>query len=146
MTALVRSGTYVVEAHASWGAWAARCGLCPNGTPFRHLPGYLRPGTPQWECWLCGTVTEVIWPSEAMMAGVERLLMMRPDPTTRNWFPPETLHDLMFENGAHGIFDNLEERGIISAPGDSLFAVDDLGIRKDNLPALKPRTRQEISA
>ena len=50
MTALVRAGTYVVEAHANFGAWAAKCGLCPNGTPFRNAPGYLRPGTPAWEC------------------------------------------------------------------------------------------------
>ena len=52
---------------------------------------------------LCGTVTEVIWPSEAMMAGVERILMMRPDPTKRNWWPGETLHDLIAENAEHGL-------------------------------------------
>jgi hypothetical protein len=66
--------------------------------------------------------------------------MMRPDPTTRNWFPGETLHDLMFENASHGIFDHLGETS------GTLFGVDDLGIRVDNLPALVvPRIRKSIT-
>lgn len=138
MTSLVRAGMYVVEAHASWSRWAARCGLCPWGTDLRRL-------TPYIECLFCGTVTEVIWPSDSMMDAVERLLMMRPDPSTRNWFPHETLHDLMFENGAHGIFDHIDQLGIETMPGKSLFAVDDGGIRVDNLPALKSRVRREIT-
>src|SRR4249920_228767 len=143
MTALVRVGSHVVEAHANWGAWAAKCGMCPNGTPFRHLPGYLRPGTKHWQCWLCGTVTEVIWPSEKMMADVERILMMRPDPTTRNWWPGETIHKLMWENGEHGI---LSDPGMEVKPGDLLMVIDDAGVRFDNLPMIKHRVRKEIDA
>lgn len=70
--------------------------------------------------------------------------MMRPDPSTRNWFPGETLNDLMWENGIHGIFDNLEQLNLSVNPGDMLFAVEENRIRSDKLPALKPRTRQQI--
>jgi len=134
MTALVRTG-YLVEAYANWGRWVARCGRkpCPRAVQLQRL-------TPHFECDFCGAVTEVLWPSLDMITGVERLLMMRPVPSTRNWLPGETLHDLMFENGAHGIFDNVPEL----EPGRTLFSVDDFGIRTDTLPALKPRTRKSI--
>lgn len=79
-----------------------------------------------------------------MVKGVERLLMMRPDPSTRNWVPGETLHDLMFENAEHGVLDD-PRFGVDAAPGDSLMILDDGGIRVDNLSALKPRVRQEIT-
>lgn len=137
MTALIRAGSYVVEAHASWGHWAARCGYCPHGEMLRRF-------TPHFQCPECGMVTEVIWPSADMVAGVERLLMMRPAPANRNWMPGETLHDLMFENGAHGIFDHLTDQ-LAFAPGESPLIVEDERIRVDNLPALKPRIRQEIT-
>lgn len=131
MTDLVRVG-YVVEAHASWSKWAARCGLCPNGTSLQRLQ-------PTWDCWICGTTTEIIWPHIKMIEAVERLLMMRPDPTKRNWFPGETLHDLMLENAEHGILPMPEAK-----PGELLMVVDDHGIRVDNLPALKHRVRKVI--
>lgn len=137
MTALVRIGAYVVEAHASWSAWAAQCGRCPWG-------GRLQRFTSNFDCPFCGAFNEVIWPSEDMVYGVERILMMRPDPSTRNWFPGETLNDLMWENGIHGIFDNLEQLNLSVNPGDMLFAVEENRIRSDKLPALKPRTRQQI--
>lgn len=137
MTVLVRTG-YVAEAHASWGQWAARCGYCPHGQALQRF-------TQHFQCPECGKVTEIIWPPAEMVAGVERLLMMRPAPANRNWFPGETLHDLMFENGQHGIFDHIDQIGS-SGPGDVLFSVDDGGIRVDNLPALKPRIRQEIAS
>jgi hypothetical protein len=145
MTALVKAGTFVVEAHANWGAWAAKCGRCINGTPFRHAPGYLRPGTPSWECWLCGAVTEVIWPSEKTMRDVERLLMMRPDPTTRNWLPGESVQDLMWENAEHGILDQFKPLHVAAKPGTEFMVIDDDGIRLDNLPMIKPRIRRELT-
>lgn len=138
MTALVQSGSHVVEAYANWSRWVAHCGLCPRAMRLQSF-------TPHLECDLCGTTTEVIWPSESMVAGVERLLMMRPDPSTRNWVPGETLHALMFENGAHGIFDNLSEQ-LGAAPGESLFVVEDERIRMDGLPVIKHRVRKEIAA
>lgn len=137
MTALIRAGVYVAEAHASWGYWAARCGLCPSGEMLQRFQ-------PDFECSFCGMVTEIIWPSEDMVYGVERILMMRPDPSTRNWFPGETLNDLVWENGEHGIFDNLEQLNLPVKPGDMLFAVEENRIRVDHLPVLKPRIRQQI--
>lgn len=148
MTALIQSGAYVMEAHASWSYWACRCGACRYGAEaFGYGPSFrYRPRTPQFQCSFCGAVTEAIWPSEEMMAGVERVLMMRPDPSTRNWFPGETLIDLMRENGEHGILDNLERLNLAVSPGDVVFSADETRIRVDNLPALKPRIRQEIGA
>jgi len=105
----------------------------------------LQPSTPWFECDFCGAVTEVIWPTGRIIKGVERLLMMRPDPSTRNWTPNETLSDLMVENGAHGVFDCLEQLGLTAEPGKSLLSVDDEGIRVDRLPSLKPRVRREIT-
>lgn len=101
---------------------------------------------PHFECRECGMVTEIIWPSEDMVYGVERILMMRPDPSTRSWFPGETLNDLVWENGEHGIFDNLERLNLPVKPGDMLFAVEENHIRVDRLPALKPRIRQQLGA
>lgn len=148
VTALIRSGTYVVEAYANWSRWVARCGLCPSAEQLRpHGRTFNGPNVtlPPWfECVECGTVTEVIWPAEQFVAAVERLLMMRPDPSTRNWLPGETLSDLMLENGAHGIFDHLDRLGLDAEPGQTLLAVDDQGMSADHLPPLKPRIRQAI--
>jgi len=77
-----------------------------------------------------------------MVSGVERILMMRPDPSTRNWVPGETLQDLMWENGQHGILNQFEPYAV---PGLSLFSVDEDRIRRDSLPVLKHRVRQEIT-
>lgn len=123
----------MVEAYANWSRWVARCGLCPSAEQ-------LQPCTPYFECVECGTVTEVIWPSEEMVAGVERLLMMRPDPSTRNWVPGETLHNLMWENGEHGLLSN--------PPPDVklLMVLEDQRIRVDNAPMLKHRVRKAIGA
>ena len=136
MTDLVETG-FITEAYANWGRWVARCGDpdCPRAIQLRRLTQYLR-------CDFCRAITKVLWPSLDMITAVERLLMMRPVPSTRNWLPGETLHDLVFENGAHGIFDNMPD---LEAPG-TLFAVDDFGIRVDNLPALKPRIRKSIES
>lgn len=136
MTALIRPGHYVAEAHASWGMWAARCGYCPGAERLQRFQPYI-------ECLDCGTVTEVIWPTEEMVRGVERLLMMRPAPANRNWFPGETLHDLMLENAEHGVMDP-DFLGIDPPPGQAMFIVDDSGIRFDNLPAVKHRVRKAI--
>jgi hypothetical protein len=75
-----------------------------------------------------------------MVQGVERLLLMRPDPSTRNWWPHETLHDLMFENGAHGVFDSAPEM----EPGTVKLSVNDFGIQTDNLPVLESQTRKAL--
>lgn len=134
---LVRAGA-ITEAYANWSRWVAHCGHCQYGRE------QLQPCHSPFRCRVCGGITEVVWPTADMIIGVERLLMMRPDPSTRNWFPGETLNDLLWENGAHGIFDNLERLNLPVKPGDTVFAVEDTRIRVDNLPQLKPRIREQI--
>jgi len=130
----------VVEAHASWSRWCVRCGRCPSAEQlFPFVRGIYDP-PPRFTCRDCGSVTEIIWPTEDMARGVERLLMMRPDPSTRSWFPGETLHDLLIENAAHGVFDHLPDEPV---PGATMFAVDDFAIRVDNLPRRLPVAPQQ---
>jgi hypothetical protein len=132
MTALIRTG-YVKEAYANWSRWMARCGHC------RYGAAQLQRFQPHFECSTCGGITEVIWPSERMVAGVERLLMMRPDPSTRNWTPGETLSGLMWENGEHGIFDGLSEAlGATPETVSCLLSATDNRIQVDLLPKRLP--------
>lgn len=128
---LVHVSKGISVAHASMGRWVARCSLCGAGTPPQ-----IRFSTSAFECVECGTVTEIVWPSEKMRQGIERLLMMRPNPVNRNWLPGETLHDLIWENGTHGIYDDLEQLSLDVSPGDVLFGVTDTEIQTDRLPQL----------
>lgn len=82
------------------------------------------PGDASFTCRECWTTCGLLWPPFA--AAVERLLMMRPDVTTRNWEPGETLHDLLEENVGHGIGP--------AGPDQTLMIVGD-EITKDSLPA-----------
>lgn len=98
-------------ARFNWSRWLVDCGFCLSGLePGRHLydkHGVLVRYSIEWgdevmTCWDCGMVTEgVAWPVDPL--GIETLLLMRPDEKTRNWFPGETLDDLLQENIAHGI-------------------------------------------
>jgi hypothetical protein len=97
---LIRRAEYVVSARVNWSRWLTDC---PN--PHCHGADMLDRHAPMFQCVLCGTVADVIWPSPEMVYGIERLLMMRPDEITRNWQPGETLVDLVMENGAHGVLD-----------------------------------------
>lgn len=133
MATLVRAGSYVNEAYANWSRWVARCGLCPWATQLQRFQPWI-------ECPLCGTVTEIVWPAAKTVEDVERLLMMRPDPSTRNWSPGEPLQQLIWENAEHGILPKIDGK-----PGALGMVVDDNGIRIDNLPAIKHRIRKEIS-
>lgn len=117
MSSLIRAGVPQVAARANWGRWVVPCPVCPNALT-------MPPGVPLFSCQSCGTDAEIVWPPEEMVHGIERLLLMRPDESTRNWHPGETLVDLMVENGAHGIFDH--------AAGQ--LTVTDSAIRRDSLP------------
>jgi hypothetical protein len=79
-----------------------------------------------------------------MVAGVERLLSMRPNVATRNWEPGETLIDLMVENGKHGVFDPISTAEL--PPGTSLLNVEEGRIVTDILPALPDRIRRAVTA
>jgi hypothetical protein len=116
-------------ARANWGRWVVDCPRCPSALS-------LAPQSPVFQCADCGTRAEVEWPSQEMVYGIERLLLMRPDVTKQNWQPGETLIDLVAENGAHGI---------LSLPDgyDAHLIVEPERIRVDTLPVT---FRRELKA
>lgn len=85
-----------IQARVYASQWIGDCPVCRSASVLDF-------GTPIWECRDCGTSIEVYWPSNDVRRGVERLLSLRPIAHTRNWFPGETLHDLLAENTEHGI-------------------------------------------
>jgi hypothetical protein len=128
MTALIQtSGLPRVAARANCGRWIVDCPRVP-----KHAL-WMDPGDPYFVCWACGTAAEVVWPSEQMVLGIERLLMMRPDEDNRSWSWPETLHDLLQENVENGVM-----RGEV---GDDLAIEGDV-ITKDTFPAQRLRLNE----
>ena len=91
---LVKRG--VTNARANWGRWVADC-----PSPFCLSALQLTRDQAWFTCRECEAVGEIVWPS--MVDDIEQLLMMRPDETTRNWEPGETLHDLFEQNLEHGV-------------------------------------------
>lgn len=119
---LVLAGT--AFARANWGRWIADCVRCPSAMMLWRFQ-------PVFNCQDCGERCEIMWPPEETVYGIERLLLMRPRPENQNW-DGETLTELMWENGVHGIFD--KPRGEL--------VVDGVGIRRDELPAsFRPELR-----
>lgn len=53
-------------------------------------------------CFNCGATYEGIQPPDDR-AAIERVLLLRPEPHTRNWLPSESVQDLIAENCDHGI-------------------------------------------
>lgn len=69
---------------------------CPCSSALR-----LEPGERWFVCWDCGAGADVIWPPN--LDDIAYVLAMRPIPDTRNWYPHETVAELLEENVAHGI-------------------------------------------
>lgn len=68
------------------------------------------PFSPGFECWDCGWSAPIVWPPN--LADIVAVLLMRPDPKTRNWEPGETVMELVGENLAHGIAPTRDELAI----------------------------------
>lgn len=86
-------------AEANWGRWIARCPkpLCHNATQVnRWEPIFRCVGAGG-----CGWSTDLLWPADP--EAIETLLLMRPDVTTQNWLPGETVQQLLTENATHGV-------------------------------------------
>lgn len=93
----------------SHGQWVARCprqgchnaekaGRCDDGTTGGLDGGrfYCRESHGG-----CGFTCAADWPPN--VHNIEKLVMSRPVPASRNWLPGEDLHDLLGENIAHGL-------------------------------------------
>jgi hypothetical protein len=116
---LVQPGVSLAFAnHSQWKAFCGHRHACDGAAALqRFQPGFI--------CQSCGRATDVIWPAAEMVQGVERLLMMRPNPKNRNWLPGEDLVDLMNENADHGVLlpyisDDTEGR-LLSVASDKIL-------------------------
>lgn len=145
MTSLLRISPFskldALIPRANWGRWIVDCPRCTSAlaidpewgwTNFRERTIYDRE---YFECWDCGYRGEVDWPPDELIYSVERLLMMRPDPKNRNFDPKaETINELMWENGAHGIFDDLDQLDLHGVSDHLILSVGGEGIKVDRLP------------
>jgi len=131
-TVSLRNATY---ARCNWSRW-----ICDCPSPFCLSALQMVPGQMLFRCYECDTEAEVVWP--AMVAEIERLLIMRPDPFSRNWDWGETLHDLLNENMLHGVM--AQDRLIEGHPGGSLISISGDTIIHDSLPALSTVKLREI--
>jgi hypothetical protein len=117
----------VTCAYANWARWVASCSYAADcGDAAAELTRFQE----GFICSDCGRPNKVVWPAAETVYGVERLLMMRSHVKHRNWYPGETLIDLMTENAANGVFDTVPAN-----PGDSLLQVEEGRIVHDALPA-----------
>jgi hypothetical protein len=139
MSFLIHATHQQVAARAYNSMWIVDCAYCPNAEQVqRFQPGVM--------CGYCGSNMAILWPAEAMVHSIERLLLMRPLPLNRNWRPGETLHDLMRENAEHGVFDPLKQMAELAGPGVTLLNVTDETIRTDRLPVTRQREFKAVEA
>lgn len=122
--------TFRVPAYVSWARYVADCPRCPNAELVARFQAAMM-------CTECGARAELEWPSEEMVYGIERLLLMRPSVANQSWLPGETLLDLVAENASHGILTPLPD------DYDWRLVVEPERIRMDNLPATH---RRELGA
>ena len=84
-----------ISAQVNHGRWIAVCTDCGNGM-LTHK---------EWKlaaCDECGAIyTDVRFPAKA--ADIETVLLHRPHRMTQNWFPHESVKDLIRENRANGV-------------------------------------------
>jgi len=91
----------VVKAEIVNSNWRACCPFCAGAM-------VIEPGLPFFcpDCCMQANGFRPMYvemPDEVTRQKIERLLIMRPDPVRRNWFPHETITDIRAENLAHGI-------------------------------------------
>ena len=113
MSLIAVTGDVRTAARANWGRWVAPCPRCPSAL-------WVEPGVADVVCRDCRLPYEVVWPPGDMIAGVERLLMLRPNVVTRNWEPGETLHDLLEENVQHGLTMGMDVGDELAIIGDKI--------------------------
>lgn len=91
-----------VKAEVNYGRWIAHCPVCPGAE-------MVDPEDPRFFCLSCDNAAfgrrmlRVEFPDPITRGVIERLLLARPVPQTRNWLPHETVLHLRQENAAHGV-------------------------------------------
>jgi hypothetical protein len=126
---LVKPG--VTVAYVNWGRWVAQCSWQIRCDAALELTG----AENGFRCPECGGDNAIVWPSAEMVAGIGRILLMRPHRKNQNWLPGETLQDLMQENAEHGI---LTMHAAALEPGP-VYGIQDDRLIFDALPTLNPR-------
>lgn len=114
----------MARAYAYHGNWVADCPRegCGN---VEHLFGLMMPRDPAsprtirhtvFHCTYCTMEAEIDWPSDEQMHQILSVLMLRPVPHNRNWYPKDhpvavrfriphgqSVQDLIDENHEHGV-------------------------------------------
>lgn len=94
------SGHRPLPACINHGRWLVACPWCAGAE-------LVDPADPVFYCLSCqneqagNQLVIVAFPEQR--EALERLLLRRPDPKTRNWLEGETVDDLLRENAAHGV-------------------------------------------
>ena len=96
------AGNVTVPVEVNHGRWLTRCPWCNSANLASRADR-------RFLCCECGNVgvggqwVRVVWPDPPTVQQIERVLLARPDPHTRNWLPGETVADLVAENEANGV-------------------------------------------
>jgi len=108
----------VARAYAYCGEWVADCPAGCNNVEFLFMSARPRGPKivqkPMFSCSYCGEEAEIKWPED--MFAIMEVLMRRPIPSNRNWYPKDhetairfkiphgqSIQDLREENEAHGV-------------------------------------------
>ncbi|MFQ5516390.1 MAG: hypothetical protein ACE5E8_02350 [Acidimicrobiia bacterium] len=85
-----------VKAYFNWGRWVADCpdADCRNAEELNPPVGIMH-------CTFCDRVWPVVWPDD--WKWIQDICERRPVPSTRNWYPGETVADLLDENAVHEV-------------------------------------------
>ena len=90
-----------IPAYVNQGRWVADCPACLTGLQLPRGPSqvkrkFILVGD---ECVNCETPIRVVMPEDADL--IDNALSVRPLSVNRNWYPAETVGDLLVENGAN---------------------------------------------
>ena len=123
---------FTVSGRVYCSEWIADCKFCPNAMPISIKD-------PRFFCshGRCsnggnngadGAAVRIVLPEPLMIMKIEALLVLRPQPMTRNWNPGETVVDLISENAAHGIcLDKLEKaKAMLKGRWMQIFGSEDV--------------------
>lgn len=129
------------QVYVSEGRWVADCPRpdCPNAERAGRDPDTGHVGGLDGavlRCSHCRWVGQADWPPN--VDDIDYLLGLRPVPATRNWRPPETVHDLLEENLRHGVFP-VEPEALAGAPTGPLLAIlgDHITVGRELMPAAR---------